>query len=125
MGLPNGFRLCAVPRTLASHRGSGGAVADAGARRDTDRMDDAEVVRLLKERGYTLGDSAVREDGVLFWQVNETLMFRRDAVDPATLRRKNPGSRASSDLRWPAPTRRFPIRTSPFVSITPKQAPDR
>jgi hypothetical protein len=27
-------------------------------------MDDADVARLLKERGYTLGDSAVREDGV-------------------------------------------------------------
>lgn len=47
-------------------------------------MDDAEVVRLLKERGYTLGDSAVREDGVFLWQVNETFMFRRDAVDLAS-----------------------------------------
>src|SRR5947208_109161 len=47
-------------------------------------MDDAEIVRLLKERGYTLGDSAVREDGVFLWQVNETFMFRRDAVDLAS-----------------------------------------
>jgi len=47
-------------------------------------MDDAEVARLLKERGYTLGSSAVREDGVFLWQVNETFMFRRDAVDIAS-----------------------------------------
>jgi hypothetical protein len=47
-------------------------------------MDDVEAVRLLKERGYTLGDSAVREDGVFLWKVNETFMFRRDVVDLAS-----------------------------------------
>lgn len=60
------------------------AVADTDASGDTGRMDDVEMVELLKQRGYRLGDSAVREDGVFLWQVNETFMFRRDVVDLAS-----------------------------------------
>src|SRR5579883_706743 len=59
-------------------------VAASRAGRDTSGMDDEELVRRLKERGYTLGDSAVRDDGRFLWQVNETFMFRQDAIDLAT-----------------------------------------
>ena len=46
-------------------------------------MDDEELVQRLKERGYTLGDPAVREDGVFLWRINDVFMFRRDAVELA------------------------------------------
>lgn len=51
---------------------------------DTGHMDDVEMIALLKQRGYTLGTIALREDGVFLWQVNETLMFRRDVADLAS-----------------------------------------
>jgi hypothetical protein len=47
-------------------------------------MDDEEIVQRLKGRGYTLGDAAVREDGMFLWRVNDTFMFRQDAIDLAS-----------------------------------------
>lgn len=46
-------------------------------------MDDEELVRRLKERGYRIGNRVIREDGVMLWLINAVFMFRLDAVDLA------------------------------------------
>src|ERR1700694_1554417 len=46
-------------------------------------MDDEELVRKLKERGYVIGRGAVRDDGMMLWLINDVFMFRRDAADLA------------------------------------------
>jgi hypothetical protein len=75
-------------------------------------MDDAELAERLRERGYTLGDAAVREDCVFLWQINNVFMFRRDVVDLAngsatigeviqTKRRQGVSGRAPASDRVP------------------------
>ena len=47
-------------------------------------MDDEELVRKLKKRGYVIGRGAVRDDGTMLWLINDCIfLFRRDAVDLA------------------------------------------
>jgi hypothetical protein len=46
-------------------------------------MDDKELARRLKERGYIIGRGAVLDDGVMLWLVNDVFMYRQDAVDLA------------------------------------------
>jgi hypothetical protein len=46
-------------------------------------MHDEELVRILTERGYVIGQGAVRDDGAMLWLINDVFMLRRDAVDLA------------------------------------------
>lgn len=47
-------------------------------------MNNDELYQLLKANGFELGNCAVREDGMMLFRVNDTFMFRPDAVDLAT-----------------------------------------
>jgi hypothetical protein len=46
-------------------------------------MHDEELILRLKERGYVIGQGAVRDDGAMLWLINDVFMFRHDAVDLA------------------------------------------